>query len=220
MALRRRANEVDDLQVSSAEVLSFFLPGVVSSLSKGMQNANFRAKDQSLSIISSTPSFTLGAGGSSRALAESVRCIGDIIVLVLGDLQNTSTCHNSMMMDSKAQAEGSACSAGEALERLRAISLSSKDGPKPSSEQPAAGQVSLAHDGGPYDAVTSRHRKPAAADFQVERNASWLHSTAIRINSILSRVLPAVSNTFGVFSSPSVCEALHSVSSHFATTGR
>ena len=69
-------------QVGTADALAFFLPGIASRLVKSVQSS--KKMNNGMSELS----YPSGAAGSSLAVAQALRALTELIVLVLADERN------------------------------------------------------------------------------------------------------------------------------------
>jgi hypothetical protein len=162
------------LQVGSADSLAFFLPGIVSNLSKVLHGAK--------TIIS-------GAAGSMEAIDLAIRVLAEFLMIVLQDDANASV----LDMEVSASFDSDKCKPTlSLLDELRHLQI--KDSVKTKivedkiveSEKITSSQTQLQEMGstGPDGETLSLH---------VTRTKDWIQKTSVHVNKLLTATFPHVS---------------------------
>jgi hypothetical protein len=162
------------LQVGSADALAFFLPGIVSNLSKVLHGAK--------TIIS-------GAAGSMEAIDLAIRVLAEFLMIVLQDDANASV----LDMEVSASFDSDKCKPTlSLLDELRRLQV--KDSVKTKvvedkiveSEKITSSQTQLQEMGstGPDGETLSLH---------VTRTKDWIQKTSVHVNKLLTATFPHVS---------------------------
>ncbi|WJX17050.1 hypothetical protein P8452_07005 [Trifolium repens] len=172
-------------KVGSADALAFFLPGIVSNLSKVLHGAK--------TIIS-------GAAGSMEAIDLAIRVLAEFLMIVLQDDANASV----LDMEVSASFDSDKCKPTlSLLDELRHLQI--KDSVKTKivedkiveSEKITSSQTQLQEMGstGPDGETLSLH---------VTRTKDWIQKTSVHVNKLLTATFPHIS----IHSSQKVRKAL------------
>lgn len=182
------------LQVANADALAFFLPGVVSGLTKAIRRSMVTSKRS----VTTATYKSVGAAGSTGALEESLRGLAELLVMVLADSRNR-TCLSEM--DPESSETGHSIDQIEAaLENLQVVLL--KEDTRKAGESLKADVHEDSKTSGLSTADAASHHKEVfkaeaptlGAPLRLERDRKWLETTVARLESILSESLPLVSS--------------------------
>jgi len=161
------------LQIGTADVLAFFLPGVVSQV--------FKVLHVSRAMIS-------GAAGSVDALDQAIRGLAEFLMIVLEDEANSSALEISNG-DTKSQKHESAHSI---LDELRSLTTKSQG---QSDELTEITNQEIVNINVPEKSNLNLSRD----SFLVERTKKWLDSTTSHVNKLLCETFPHVSYLFSCY---------------------
>lgn len=178
------------MQVANADALAFFLPGVVSGLTKAIRSSMVTSKRS----VTTATYKSVGAAGSTGALEESLRGLAELLVLVLADSRNRGCL---LEMDTESSETGHSIDQVEAaLANLQVVLL--KEDTRKAGESPKAEMmsgVSIAEAAPHHKEVFKAEAPTLGAPLRLERDRKWLESIVARLESILSESLPLVRST-------------------------
>lgn len=161
------------MQVGSADALAFFLPGLVSNLSKVLHGAK---------------TMTSGAAGSMEAIDLAIRGLAEFLMIVLQDDANASV----LDMEVSSSSDPNECKSSlSLLEELRHLQV--KDSVKTKvvedrsieSDKISCSETQLQEMGStvPSGETLSLH---------VTRTKDWIQKTSSHVNKLLSATFPHV----------------------------
>lgn len=175
------------MQVANADALAFFLPGVVSGLTKAIRSSMVTSKRS----VTTATYKSVGAAGSTGALEESLRGLAELLVLVLADSRN-----RDCLLDESSETGHSIDQVEAALANLQVVLL--KEDTRKAGESPKAEMmsgVSIAEAAPHHKEVFKAEAPTLGAPLRLERDRKWLESIVARLESILSESLPLVRST-------------------------
>ncbi|XP_024008438.1 TELO2-interacting protein 1 homolog [Eutrema salsugineum] len=154
-------------KIGTADVLAFFLPGVVSQIAK---------------VLHVSRAMISGAAGSVDALDQAIRCLAEFLMIVLEDEANSSAI-NISDDDSKSQRHESAHSI---LNELRSLTTKSRGQSDELAETTSQEIVKTIN-------VHEKSNLNLSRDsFHVERTSEWLESTTSHVNKLLCETFPHI----------------------------
>uniref|UniRef100_A0A1J3EZ89 TELO2-interacting protein 1-like protein n=1 Tax=Noccaea caerulescens TaxID=107243 RepID=A0A1J3EZ89_NOCCA len=154
-------------KIGTADVLAFFLPGVVSQIAK---------------VLHVSRAMISGAAGSVDALDQAVRILAEFLMIVLDDEAN-STALDVSDHDSKSQKHESAHSI---LDELRSLPTKSQGQSDEMTETTSREIVKTIN-------VHEKSNLNLSRDsFHVERTKEWLESTTSHVNKLLRETFPHI----------------------------
>ncbi|KAJ0241840.1 hypothetical protein HA466_0211990 [Hirschfeldia incana] len=150
-------------KIGTAHVLAFFLPGVVSQITK---------------VLHVSRAMISGAAGSIDALDQAIRCLAEFLMVVLDDEANSSALCISDD-DSKLQKHESAHSV---LDQLRSLTIKSQG--QQSNELTETTSQDIVHE--------KSSQTLSGDSFHVERTKEWLEKTTSHVNKLLCETFPHI----------------------------
>lgn len=186
-------SELTLLQVGNADALAFFLPGVVSGLTKAIRSSMVTS---TRSVLTATYK-SVGAAGSTGALEESVRGLAEALVLVLADSRNWACL--SEMDPGSSDSDPSIDQVETALENLQVLLKEDTERAGESLKVNVHGdskENTLRVGGSAHDnkEVTKTGEPTQGLPLRLDRDRKWLESTTARLESMMSVNLPLVSD--------------------------
>ncbi|KFK42304.1 hypothetical protein AALP_AA2G238700 [Arabis alpina] len=154
-------------KVGTADVLAFFLPGVVSQIAK---------------VLHVSRAMISGAAGSVDALDQAIRGLAEFLMIVLEDETNSAAL-NISDDDSKSQKHESAHSI---LDELRSLTTKSQE---QSDELTATTSQEIVKT---TNVHTKSNQNLSRDSFHVERTKEWLESTTSHVNMLLCGTFPHI----------------------------
>lgn len=180
-------------QVGTADALAFFLPGIASRLVKSVQSS--KKMNNGMSELS----YPSGAAGSSLAVAQALRALTELIVLVLADERNINALHKNKNSNHAVIRPPISEASETAFSMLHTIRI--RNEMQNINKQTMHSEISELD----FQGITSECRKkdsmPTDNDedsgkLRVERHEAWLEYTIKRVHTLLSLCYPAVSVFF------------------------
>ncbi|XP_010472756.1 PREDICTED: uncharacterized protein LOC104752346 isoform X2 [Camelina sativa] len=153
-------------KIGTADVLAFFLPGVVSQIAK---------------VLHVSRAMISGAAGSVDALDQAVRGLAEFLMIVLED-QTNSLALGISDDDTKSQKHESAHSI---LDELRSLTTKSQGQSDELTEITNQDIVTI-------NVPAKPNLNPSRDSFHVERTKGWLDSTTSHVNKLLSETFPHI----------------------------
>ncbi|KAL0732056.1 hypothetical protein Bca4012_028150 [Brassica carinata] len=151
-------------KIGTADVLAFFLPGVVSQIAK---------------VLHVSRAMISGAAGSVDALDQAVRCLAEFLMIVLDDEANSSALGISDD-DSELQKHESA---HLVLDELRSLTMKSQGQGTETTSQEIVKTI---------NAPVKSSQKLSRDSFHVERTEEWLENTTSHVNKLLCETFPHI----------------------------
>ncbi|CAN6853350.1 unnamed protein product [Brassica oleracea] len=152
-------------KIGTADVLAFFLPGVVSQIAK---------------VLHVSRAMISGAAGSVDALDQAIRCLAEFLMIVLDDETNSSALGIYDGDDTKLQKHESAHSA---LDELRSLTTKSQGQRTETTSQ----EIVKINNG-----QEKSSQKLSGDSFRVERTNEWLENTTSHVNKLLCDTFPHI----------------------------
>ncbi|CAL1409398.1 unnamed protein product [Linum trigynum] len=162
-------------KVGTADVLAFFLPGVVSKFSK---------------VLHSSKTMMSGAAGSMDATDQAIRALAEYLMIVLDDDSNlTSSTSLNSTVDSGPDSNDSVESV---LDQLRQLPISTQGGVKNMTDESmgeADNSVACRSD---FEMTGAMKRRKASGSLHVERTTDWLQQTSANVVKLLNSTFPQI----------------------------
>ncbi|CAI0555532.1 unnamed protein product [Linum tenue] len=162
-------------KVGTADVLAFFLPGVVSKFSK---------------VLHSSKTMMSGAAGSMDATDQAIRALAEYLMIVLDDDSNlTSSTSRNSTVDSGPDSNDSVESV---LDQLRQLPISTQGGVKNMTDESmgeADNSVACRSD---FEMTGAMKRRKASGSLHVERTTDWLQQTSANVVKLLNSTFPQI----------------------------
>lgn len=172
------------LQVGNADALAYFLPGVVSGLTKAIRSSMVTSKRS----VTTATYKSVGAAGSTGALEESLRGLAELLVLVLADSRNRDC---SLAMNTESSELGQTIDQVEAA--LQVVLLKAEGSPKTEMHGDSKSNGTSTADAAPNHIEIMKAEAPTlGTPLRLERDRKWLEATVGRLEPILSECLPLV----------------------------
>jgi len=161
------------LQVGSADALAFFLPGIVSNLSKVLHGAK---------------TMTSGAAGSMEAIDLAIRGLAEFLMIVLRDDANASV----LDMEVSASSDLNECKSSlSLLEELRHLQV--KDSVKTKVvEDRSIESDNISCSETQLQGMGSTVPSGETLSLHVTRTKDWIQKTLAHVNKLLSATFPHV----------------------------
>ncbi|KAF8049687.1 hypothetical protein N665_2149s0008 [Sinapis alba] len=155
-------------KIGTADVLAFFLPGVVSQIAK---------------VLHVSRAMISGAAGSVDALDQAIRCLAEFLMIVLDDEANSSALGISDD-DSKLQKNESAHSV---LDKLRSLTIKSQGQSDELLTETTSQEIVKT-----INVHEKSSKKLSGDSFRVERTKEWLENTTSHVNKLLCETFPHI----------------------------
>ncbi|XP_009128339.1 TELO2-interacting protein 1 homolog isoform X2 [Brassica rapa] len=153
-------------KIGTADVLAFFLPGVVSQMAK---------------VLHVSRAMISGAAGSVDALDQAIRCLAEFLMIVLDDEANSSALGiYDDDDDTKLQKHESAHSV---LDELRSLTTKSQGQRTETTSQ----EIVKINNG-----QEKSSQKLSGDSFRIERTKEWLENTTCHVNKLLCETFPHI----------------------------